>query len=72
MYNKQQGMREDFTAATASSSAHVVEQRLNAGHEHLIIASQGMWDVVTPDDAALRLHFHLKVSPTVSQNRSAL
>jgi len=39
-----------------------VEQRLNAGDEHLIIASQGMWDMVSPDDAALRLHFHLKVN----------
>ena len=39
-----------------------MEQRLNAGDEHLILASQGVWDVVSPDDAALRLHFHLKAS----------
>lgn len=47
---------------TASSTARIVEQRLNAGDEHLLLASQGVWDVVSPDDAALRLHFHLKAS----------
>lgn len=38
-----------------------MEQRLNGGDEHLILATQALWDVVSPDDAALRLHFHLKV-----------
>jgi len=61
VYNKQQGVREPFTAASASNTAHIVEQRLHAGDEHLVIASQGLWEVVSPDDAALRMHFHLKV-----------
>lgn len=61
VYNKQQGVRQPFTAASASSTAHIVEQRLHAGDEHLMIASQGLWEVVSPDDAALRMHFHLKV-----------
>ncbi len=63
VYNKQQGVREPFTAASASSTAHIVEQRLHAGDEHLVIASLGLWEVVSPDDAALRMHFHLKVGP---------
>ena len=61
-YDKQQGSRHNSSQLTASSTAHIVEQRLNAGDEHLILASQGLWNVITPDDAALRLHFHLKVS----------
>lgn len=60
-YNKQLGQRDDLQVSVASSTAHIVEQRLNAGDEHLILASQGVWDVVSPDDAALRLHFQLKV-----------
>ena len=43
-------------------TAHITEQRLNAGDEHLVIATQGFWDVVSADDAALLLHFHLKVA----------
>ncbi|DBA87178.1 TPA: hypothetical protein ACH3X2_005182 [Trebouxia sp. C0005] len=66
VYNKQQGVRQPFTAASASSTAHIVEQRLHAGDEHLMIASQGLWEVVSPDDAALRMHFHLKANATQS------
>ena len=61
IYNKQQGQRDEVQVLTASSTARIVEQRLNAGDEHLVLASQGLWDVVSPDDAALCLHFHLKV-----------
>ena len=54
-----------LTLATSAGActAHVTEQRLNAGDEHLIIATQGFWDVVSADDAALLMHFHLKVCP---------
>lgn len=63
VYSQQGGTREPFTAASAFSTAHIVEQRLNAGDEHLVIASRGLWEVVSPDDTALRMHFHLKVGP---------
>lgn len=76
-YDKQQGSRHNSSQLTASSTAHIVEQRLNAGDEHLILASQGLWNVITPDDAALRLHFHLKAnvnrdSPVVAIHCDAL
>lgn len=61
MYNKKQGYGDSPQLSTASSTAQIVEHRLNGVDEHLILASQGLWNVVSPDDAALRLHFHLKV-----------
>lgn len=56
-------MRKDSSlhCIAGACTAHVTEQRLNAGDEHLVIATQGFWDVVSADDAALLLHFHLKV-----------
>ncbi|KAL3138198.1 hypothetical protein ABBQ38_005422 [Trebouxia sp. C0009 RCD-2024] len=71
VFNKQQGQRDEVQALIASTTACIVEQRLNAGDEHLVLASQGLWDVISPDDAALHLHFHLKANanrdlPTVA------
>lgn len=67
VFNKQQGQRDEVQALIASTTACIVEQRLNAGDEHLVLASQGLWDVISPDDAALHLHFHLKV-PLLTAN----
>ena len=52
-----------LVASAGACTAHVTEQRLNAGDEHLVIATQGFWDVVSADDSALLMHFHLKVGP---------
>ena len=61
-FNKEEGSKQQFPGATAFSTAQVTEQRVHAGDEHLVVASQGLWDCLSPDDAALRLHFHLKVT----------
>lgn len=55
-------MRSRLSTDAGLCTAHVTEQRLNAGDEHLVVATQGFWDVVSADDAALLLHFHLKVA----------
>lgn len=54
----------DWQVVAGLCTAHVVEQRLNDGDEHLVIATQALWHVVSADDAALLLHFHLKVRQT--------
>lgn len=56
-----QHTQQCLCSTTDTCIAHITEQRLHAGDEHLIIATQAFWDVVSADDAALLMHFHLKV-----------
>lgn len=41
----------------------VATRRLTPLDEHLLLGSATFWDLVSPDDAALRSHLHLKVGP---------
>ena len=40
----------------------VVERQLLPAHEHVIVGLPGLWAVTSPDAAALRTHFYLRVS----------
>ena len=40
---------------------YVVERQLLPVHEHIIVGLPGLWAVTSPDSAALRAHFFLRV-----------
>ncbi len=39
----------------------VMERQLLPVHEHVIVGLPGLWAVTSPDAAALRTHFYLRV-----------
>ncbi|KAK9830531.1 hypothetical protein WJX72_012301 [[Myrmecia] bisecta] len=59
-YCKQMGLEPAPVKLGASCKPIVSQQRLTAIDEHVILASTGLWQAVSPEDAALRCHFHLK------------
>ncbi len=46
------------------AAVHTLERQLTAVHESIIIGSPGLWGLASPDAAALRSHFYLRVPPS--------
>ena len=44
-----------------SCVAEAAEHRLTPTDQHLVLGSSGLWEVLGPQDAALRAHFYEKV-----------
>eukprot|EP00891_Asterochloris_glomerata_P004796 jgi/Astpho2/4796/Aster-00341 len=54
------GQRKPWLGPTASPIADVSEHRLSSLDEHIILATPAVWEMLSADEVALRLHFHLK------------
>ncbi len=56
----------------ASCHVRVATRRLTPLDEHILLGSETFWSLVSPGDAALRSHLHLKVSASALLMTAAL
>ena len=54
-------MATKMSSGAQQQHVHVVERQLLPVHEHIIVGLPGLWAVTSPDSAALRAHFFLRV-----------
>ena len=57
--------RVEWDGPSKQAAVHTVERQLTAVHESIIIGSPGLWGLASPDAAALRSHFYLRVPPSL-------
>ena len=57
-------------SAAEQAPPQIVERQLLPVHEHIIVGLPGFWAVASPDAAALRAHFYLRVCQMFSADAS--